>query len=128
MHTGPECYPRGMTAPVLRGPFPNAGATAYLVGWQDPKTGLFEDAGIYSEGSPTMPDMHGPRPIALLAVQSRFDPRQGGYERASSQLHDMVRNTPSLAWVTRTRTFQLMERNRTTVRRGTRLVARHVVR
>lgn len=91
---------------------PVPGATAYLVGWRDCITGLFTDAGIYSEAAPTTMLRSRLRPVPLLSMQSRFAPAVGGYERAVDSLAAVVEKTPQLAWATRTRTYRLMERNR----------------
>ena len=104
-----------MDIPPIRGPIPYAGSTAWLVAWQDSQTGLFEDAGIYSEATPTT---FGPingrhlRPVTLLSMQSRFTPGQGGFGRAMEALAQVVERTPGLAWTTRTQTYRLMEASR----------------
>jgi hypothetical protein len=102
-------------AAVLPAALPRAGASAYLVAWQDSQTGVITDAGIYSEASPTCArPINGRhlRPVALLYSQSRFEAGQGGFERAVNTVADLVERTPSLAWVKGARTYRLMERNR----------------
>jgi hypothetical protein len=117
-----------MNLPAIIGPRPRVGATVYLVAWRDSLTGVVTDAGIYSEATPTCVGPLGKqhlRPVAVLAMHSRLEAAQGGYQRASDQLAELVAKTPSLAWATRCRTFRMMQ-NRP--RPGARLIARAVVR
>jgi len=99
-------------APVLLPTLPLPRATAWLVGWRDSRTGLFTDAGIYSEASPTTMLRSPVRPVALLEMRSSHAPGDGGFERAVDALASVVERTPGLAWATRTRTYRLMEQNR----------------
>jgi hypothetical protein len=85
------------------------GAQAFLVGWLDKHTSVFVDAGIYSERAPTSPDMTRIEPIVLAHAESRFNPADGGYERACDRLRAHVLGTTALAWVLRARTFLLQE-------------------
>ena len=86
-------------------------ACAYLVGWMDKPTGLFVDAGIYSEPRPsflTTADLHRLEPIVLCHVQSRF---VDGYERARDAVKAHILRTRELAWVLQTKTYRAMEQS-----------------
>jgi len=102
---------KGMNIPAVVGPRSRVGAVAYLVGWQDIRTGVFTDAGIYSEPSPTVMLRSFLRPVTLCHSQSRYAPARGGYERAVITMQQVAEKTPAFQWTTRTRTYQLMKSN-----------------
>jgi hypothetical protein len=108
-------HPLPPAIPVTLGPAPALGASAWLVAWQDSQTGLFIDAGIYSEATPTcVGPVNGrhARPVVLLKMQSRLPAGAGGYERASRALEDVVARRRDLAWATQTRTYSKMTADR----------------
>lgn len=87
------------------------GSRAYLVGWLDPATGRFFDAGVYSEATPTSPNMHTAKTVVLLSTVSRFESEEGGYERATDALRRIAEKVPELCWATHSRIYRIQAAN-----------------
>ena len=89
------------------------GATAYLVAWRDGHgRGRIVDAGIYSEASPTIALASDRRTQCLIEVSSRYEAGQGGFERASRRLRDIIARSFELRWVYAMPTFRRMQLRR----------------
>jgi len=102
------------------------GATAHLVAWYERRTGRIVDVGIYSETTPTCPNLRELRSECLLSSMSRIDSNGGGFERAHRLLRQAIAKCPELHWVYGMRSYALGEvrRREMDALRGMQLSAR----